>query len=164
MSNDIQVENRKMIHNSILGNDLSDEQCDRLAEQVAELCLKDGDFLFKEGEVNNTLYVLVHGRFEVLRGCAAGDELTLQILKPGDMAGELGFLDGQPHSASLRAIGNATAFSLDRENLEALLDTDAKIVYEVMRAIVRSVHDILRRMNMQHVEMNNYINKQHGRY
>ncbi|MCU7959678.1 MAG: cyclic nucleotide-binding domain-containing protein [gamma proteobacterium symbiont of Bathyaustriella thionipta] len=153
-----------MIQHSVLGKTLSDEQCARLAEQVAELCLKDGDFLFKEGEVNHTLYVLVNGRFEVLRGCAAGDELTLQILKPGDMAGELGFLDGQPHSASLRAIGNATAFSLDRDNLEALLETDAKIVYEVMRAIVRSVHDILRRMNMQHVEMNNYINKQHGRY
>ena len=33
-----------------------------------------------------------------------------------------------------------------------------------MRAIVRSVHAILTRMNLEYVELTNYITKQHGRY
>jgi CRP/FNR family transcriptional regulator, cyclic AMP receptor protein len=33
-----------------------------------------------------------------------------------------------------------------------------------MRAIVRTVHSILLRMNLQYVELTNYITKQHGRY
>jgi CRP/FNR family cyclic AMP-dependent transcriptional regulator len=34
----------------------------------------------------------------------------------------------------------------------------------VMRAIMRTVHRILRSMNLQYVELTNYIAKQHGRY
>jgi len=33
-----------------------------------------------------------------------------------------------------------------------------------MRAIVRTVHRILRNMNFQQVELTNYIAKEHGRY
>ena len=33
-----------------------------------------------------------------------------------------------------------------------------------MRGVVRHVHGIVRRMNMQSVEMSNYIYKQGGRY
>jgi hypothetical protein len=33
-----------------------------------------------------------------------------------------------------------------------------------MRAIIRGVHNTLRRMNMQHQELTNYITQQHGRY
>jgi hypothetical protein len=33
-----------------------------------------------------------------------------------------------------------------------------------MRAIAREVHEITKRMNMQYVEMSNYIHHQHGRY
>jgi CRP/FNR family cyclic AMP-dependent transcriptional regulator len=34
----------------------------------------------------------------------------------------------------------------------------------VMRTIVRTVHTTLKRMNMQYIEMTNYISKSHGRY
>jgi hypothetical protein len=34
----------------------------------------------------------------------------------------------------------------------------------VMRAIVRTVHEIQRRISMQSVELANYIYKQHGKY
>jgi CRP/FNR family transcriptional regulator, cyclic AMP receptor protein len=37
-------------------------------------------------------------------------------------------------------------------------------VYYVMRGIVRHVHGIVRRMNMQSVEMSNYLYRAHGRY
>jgi len=78
--------------------------------------------------------------------------------------GELGFLDGVEHSASLRAMGNCELLRLERTSLEGLLDKDPDVVYKVMRAIVRTVHRILRNMNAQQVELTNYITKQHGRY
>ena len=80
------------------------------------------------------------------------------------MIGELGFIDGVEHSASLRALGNCELIRLERENFEKLLETDPDLTYKVMRAIVREVHRILRGMNTQYMEMSNYISKQHGRY
>ena len=48
--------------------------------------------------------------------------------------------------------------------LEGLLETDPKVVYHVMRAIVRVVHEIQRRLSMQTAELTNYLYKTHGRY
>jgi CRP-like cAMP-binding protein len=90
--------------------------------------------------------------------------VTLQVLRPGDMIGEMGFIDGVEHSAGLRAMGNCELMRLDRASFEGLLKKDPDLVYKVMRAIMRTVHRILRSMNLQYVELTNYIAKQHGRY
>ena len=158
------IANPEMIQDSPLGQELSPEQCKKLAEVVAVLGLKDGETLLEEAHQDETLYIIVDGRLEVIKCTALDDCVTLQLLRQGDMAGELGFIDGQPHSAGLRAMSNCTIFSLERSALEAFLDTDPELVYKVMRAIIRTVHVILRSMNLQHVEMMNYISKQHGRY
>jgi len=154
----------KMIKDSTLGEELSEQQCDLLAEVITVRGLRDGDFLLSEGYKDDSIHVIVKGKLAVLKQTGAGDWVTLHILKEGDMAGELGFIDGLGHSAALRAIGDCEVFSLERNNFESLLSKDPDLVYKVMRAIIRTVHGILRRMNVQYVEMTNYITKQHGRY
>jgi CRP-like cAMP-binding protein len=53
---------------------------------------------------------------------------------------------------------------LERAKLEALLDSQPHIVYRVMRAIVRRVHQTQHRLAAQSAELQNYVFKQHGRY
>jgi CRP-like cAMP-binding protein len=53
---------------------------------------------------------------------------------------------------------------LDRRQFESLLEREPQIVYRVMRAIVRHVHQVQHRLSAQSVELTNYITKQHGRY
>ncbi|MFA7270248.1 MAG: cyclic nucleotide-binding domain-containing protein [Sterolibacterium sp.] len=154
----------EMVRNSSLATELDDEQCRLLAQHVTPRSLGDSEILLREGEVDNHLYVIVSGSLAVTRETGSGDWIALHLLRPRDMAGELGFLDGLGHSATLRAVGTTEIFTLKRERLEILLETQPRLVYLVMRAIVREIHGILRRMNVQHVEFSNYISKQHGRY
>ena len=121
-------------------------------------------FLLEEGHKDDAIHVVTKGELEVVKPLAGGDWATLQVLRVGDMAGELGFIDGFEHSAAIRSLGNTEVFSLKRQDLEGFLDKDPQLVYQVMRAVVRTVHAILRRMNLQFVELNNYIAHQHGRY
>lgn len=153
-----------VIQQSPLGKDLSIEQCEALAAVVSARGLERGMFLLEEGHKDNAIHVVTKGELEVVKPLAGGDWATLHILREGDMAGELGFIDGHEHSAGIRALGNTEVFSLKRQDLEDFLEKDPRLVYQVMRAIVRMVHKILRRMNMQYVELNNYITHQHGRY
>ena len=155
---------RQMIMNSPLGSGLTEAQAEALAERISVFCLQEGNYLLEEGHADNALYVVVSGKLEVTKNTGGGEPVTLHLLHAGDMAGELGFLDGLPHSAGLRAVGNCTVFALKSDELEHFLEKDPKMVYEVMRAITRTVHTILRWMNIQHVEMQNYISHQHGRY
>lgn len=149
---------------SVLGNDLSDDECNLLADLGSVSDLVDKDVLIEEGKVDNSLHVVLEGNLAATRQTTGGDWLTLHVLQQGELAGALGFIDGQGHSATLRAVGPAHIFSIERSRFESLLAGHPALVYRVMCAIVRCVHSTLRRMNMQHLEMTNYITHQHGRY
>ena len=149
---------------SPLGSELSDKQCLSLAEACTACGIKDQGYLIEEGQRDDALHVLTKGHMEVVVRTGKGDSVGLQIIREGDMLGELGFIDGVEHSASLRAMGNCELIRLERSSFEGLLEKDPDLVYKVMRAIIRTVHRILRNMNIQQVELTNYIAKQNGRY
>ena len=144
--------------------ELTDAQVAVLAEHVAFRDLRAGEVLVPEGTSDNHLYVLVSGSLGAVRGAGSAEPVTLFTLGPGDLVGELSFIDATAHYASLVAQGPVRVFGLEREKLESLLPIHPDIVYRVMRAIVRTVHQIQRRLSMQSVELTNYIYKQHGRY
>ncbi len=152
------------IRESPLGADLTERQCHALAEAASAICLDVGAHLLDEGHCDDTLYVVSSGSLEVIKPTGGGDAITLQLLHAGDMAGILGFVDGVPHSAAIRALTQCELIAVDRKDLEMLIASDPQLVYQVMRTVVRAAHRILGRMNAQFVEMQNYISKQHGRY
>ena len=152
------------LRSSQLATELTDEQTRTLADNLAFRDLEPGEMLVKEGASDNHLYVVVSGALGVVKNSGTADEVTFFALSPGDLVGELSFIDGTQHYASLVAIGRTRVFGLEREKLESLLPAHSEIVYRVMRAIIRTVHRIQRRLSMQSVELTNYIYKQHGRY
>jgi CRP-like cAMP-binding protein len=152
------------IRESPFGPDLTDAQCRLLAESTGLIALDVGAPLLDEGHVDEVLYIVSRGSLEVIKQTGGGDAVTLQLLHRGDMAGILGFVDGVPHSAAIRALTQCELIALDRKDLERLIDQDPHLVYLVMRTVVRAAHRILGRMNAQFVEMSNYISHQHGRY
>ncbi|MDR0250946.1 MAG: hypothetical protein LBI35_06530, partial [Burkholderiales bacterium] len=82
----------------------------------------------------------------------------------GNFAGELGFMDNTERYASLVALAPTQTFTLSRTKLETLLDKEPRIVYNVMRAILRVAHQVQHRLSMQQTELTNYLYKQQGRY
>jgi CRP/FNR family cyclic AMP-dependent transcriptional regulator len=149
---------------SKLGPELTEAQLETLAARVTLRTLHEGEVLVAEGTSDDHLYSLLSGALDVVRNAGKPEAVTLFTLTPGDLVGELSFLDATPHYASLVASGPAVVFGLERAQLESLLDSHPQVVYRVMRAIVRTTHQIQRRLSMQSVELTNYIHKQHGRY
>jgi len=156
--------NIESLKRSDISAGLTDEECTVLATTIEIHDLSDGDVLISEGHTDNRLFIIDKGRIEVTRNTQGGDWVTLAILKDGDFAGEMGFIDGSVHSATLRSTGGARVLSLSRDALESLIDSHPHLVYKLMQTIIRVVHKLLTKMNQQYVEMNNYITKQHGRY
>lgn len=149
---------------SKLAVELNDEERRILAASMTMRDLKHGEVLVTEGSADDHLYVVVSGVLGVVKGAGGDGEVTLNAIRPGDVVGELSFLDGATRYASLVALSDTRVLGLSRDDLEALLDTRPKVVYHVMRAIVRVVHEIQRRLSMQTAELTNYLYKTHGRY
>jgi len=149
---------------SKLAAELTDEQCRALAAAMELRDLKEGEVLVREDDDDHHFYVIVGGRLGVIKNAGTPDSVTLNALAAGDFAGEMSWLDGSRRYASLVALEATRVLGLEREKLEALLQSDPVLVYRVMRAIVRAVHQIQRQLHMQQSELTNYIYKQHGRY
>jgi CRP-like cAMP-binding protein len=147
-----------------LAAELNDAQVKVLADLIALRDHKEGEVLVREGTSDNHLFVVLKGTIGVVKNVGTPEAVTFNTLSSGDLVSELSFLDGSQRYASLVALGDVRVLELEREKLETLLDSYPHIVYRVMRAIVRFVHQVQRRLSMQQSEMSNYIYKQHGRY
>ncbi len=154
----------QILSTSPLGVELENEECEALSKVLTTSKLKMGDILIKEGTTDDSLHVVISGTIAATRNTGGDDTVTLHVLNKGDIAGAMGFIDGNEHSATLMALSDTELFSLQRQAFESLIDQHPQLVYKVMRTIIRTVHSTLLRMNRQFVEMNNYIMKEHGRY
>jgi CRP-like cAMP-binding protein len=143
---------------------MSDDDRTRLASLMSARELADGDVLVREGAPDEHLYVVVQGRLAVKRPAELGETTTVTVLTAGDLAGELGFIDGTPRHSSLVASGPTRVLGLTRGTLEREVDAHPRLVWQVLCAILRRVHETQRRLSLQALELSNYVFKQHGRY
>lgn len=152
------------LRHSPLTTGLSDDQVYTLAGIAYCRRLADQEVLIAEGNVENSLHIIAEGGIAVTRDLGKGEFTTIHVLHTGDLAGELGFISGQPHTATLRSLGRTQVCSLEREAFESLLEKNPWLVYNVMRNIMQVSHDILRRMNAQYVELTKYVYRSHAVY
>ncbi len=154
----------KLIEHSSLSTELADEEVKVLADLMVERRLADNDFLIKDGTTDDSLHVILAGKVEVVKRTGDDDFASLAVLREGDLAGELSFIDGTPHTVGLRALCDTHVLTLTRDAFETIVESHPRLIYKVMRAVARSAHRIVHRMNTEFVELSNYIFKQHGRY
>ncbi len=153
-----------LVMNSSLGSELSTDEATILGNIMTMRDLSDGEFLIEEGDSDDALHVVLDGKLEVVKHTGAGEEASLGILREGDLAGELSFIDRHVHTVGLRALCDSSVLSLARTQFELIVQENPQLVYKVMRAVARSAHKIVHRMNTEFIELSNYIFKQHGRY
>lgn len=92
--------------------------------------------IIEEGTVGDWVYVILEGSAKVRRKTPKG-MVTIDILKEGDMFGEMGFLEGgkRLRSASVIASGDVWVGVLDSEKLT----TDFNEIPSNLRALIRSL-------------------------
>lgn len=102
-----------------------------------------GKEVITAGAVDRSLLIVLEGRFEIVRGRHTDQrrraDPVLAQAGPGDLVGELAFVDGRPRSASVRAVGAAKALRVRPEDVERLADDDPvvarKFVWEIARVL-----------------------------
>lgn len=107
----------------------------------------EGTVFIQEGEQNDTdfMALILDGDVVVENIVASRDEqLTLTVLGPGSLHGELGLLDGLPRSASCTAGSDLCCALLSRQAMMALLGDDPKVGAKLMMSIAMRIGERLR--------------------
>lgn len=93
-----------------------------------------GDFIFKEGDAGETMYLVESGQVAVV-GRDTKD--TIAFLGPGSFVGEISLLLSQPRTASLQVTIDAELWAFRKQDFEKLVTTRPTIAKEMMRELGR---------------------------
>ncbi len=74
-----------------------------LTAQATEISLNDGETLFEQGDEGNALYAILEGTLEVSFLAMSGRKLTLTLMRPGEIFGEIALFDNGPRTATISA-------------------------------------------------------------
>jgi CRP/FNR family cyclic AMP-dependent transcriptional regulator len=127
--------------------DLDDGELARVSEVCREQQLVSGEYVFREGEAGNRLYLIVDGEVRISRKVPGGGEEALAVLKRGALFGEMAVFDRTERSTDAIANGGATLITIARPDFELLLDFNREIAYKVLWAVVRMLSGRLRSTN-----------------
>jgi predicted acylesterase/phospholipase RssA/CRP-like cAMP-binding protein len=96
-----------------------------LLDRVGMLQLAGGDWLMRQGEAGDALYLLVRGRLQAWAAAADGRDrgTFLNEIVAGDSVGELSLLTGAPRAVGIQAIRDSLLVSIDRATFEDLSKT-----------------------------------------
>jgi CRP/FNR family cyclic AMP-dependent transcriptional regulator len=107
-------------------------------QETDPLRLAPGDFLFREGDGGDKVYVLLEGEMEILLG-----DLVLENAGPGTLIGEMALIDDSPRTASAVAKTSCRLAEIDRRRFHFLVQQTPHFATHVMKTLA----DRLRHMN-----------------
>jgi CRP/FNR family cyclic AMP-dependent transcriptional regulator len=119
--------------------------------QVADVCKEEkfvsGEYIFREGEHGNRLYLIVEGEVRISRDVPGSGEEALAVLKAGALFGEMAVFDRTERSTHAISNGGTTVLTISRPDFEMLLDFNRELAYKVLWACVRLLSSRLRSTN-----------------
>jgi CRP-like cAMP-binding protein len=115
---------------------LTNEQAQTIADGVIKRRYRRGEIIVEQGRKSDALFILLSGRARVITSDARGREVILAVLEAGDYLGEMSLIDGEPHSATVRAEVQTDVLVLGRPEFGACLPEASSLSYAILRGLV----------------------------
>jgi len=120
---------------------LSPAQIARIKSRGQVRPVAAGEVLLEAGAPATRMFVVTSGQLEVVRLGHA--ELLVAEFRPGQFTGEMNTLTGRPSVGQIRATEPGEVIELQRDDLLALVQTDAELSEILMRAFIPRRVDLI---------------------
>ena len=114
---------------------LTEAQIARIVVRGKKRMFKSGEVLVEQGDSPIPFLVLLSGELETVRPSGTRETL-ITIVRPGEFTGEVNILSGRLSMNRIRALESGEVIQVARENLLALVQTDAELSEIIMRAFI----------------------------
>ena len=135
-----------MIENIVLFEKLAQPTLDGLRQQLRTRKLTKGELLFNAGDPSDSMYLVKSGRVRIWTVSAAGAEVTLNVLGPGTVFGEIGLLDGSERTAGASALDAVELLAIQRGAFDNALDRDPQLARNVIGFLCERLRWVSARM------------------
>lgn len=99
--------------------------------------LADGEAIYSRGGPGNCAYIVTRG------GVRIGNEAPIEVLRPGEVFGEMELLDGGPRCTAAVAVGPTEVMTIEPALFEVLIRDDPDFAIALLRLTARRLRGAL---------------------
>lgn len=103
-----------------------------LLEKLELIEIKQGEYLFKEGDRGKELYFLISGKMRVLKTCGPNRTEEISTLLAPSVIGEMAFLIDTPRVASIVAVQTSSLLKFKKTDFEQMLKEQIPVVQKML--------------------------------
>ena len=127
---------------------LNSEELALLSPQLEKRIFDPGEYIFREGETGDELFIISEGSASVFRAMEDNTGIhRLVTFGQGTVFGEMALLDAQPRSATVRADGRLACYVMSRKQLDTLVAQHHSIAVKLLTSLSRELGRRLRSAN-----------------
>jgi NTE family protein len=123
---------------------LPPEEAETVLAELEPVVCRGGEWLFRQGESADCMYLLARGRLQVwmvpAHGRDGGDKLIAEV-GPGEMIGEVGLLTGGERSAGLRAVRSSLLLKMSSAAFDRLVQRHPALMRRVAGGIAERLRE-----------------------
>ena len=139
----------EMLRKAVLFENFTDSELEQVANAVAERWVSATHFVFREGDLGDSLFLIQSGEVEILKQNSDGLEVRVSILQESVHFGEMAFVDRAPRAAGARAVGALKLLEIRFDDLEKIVATQPVIGLKLYHSIAKTLCTRIRRTNDQ---------------
>ncbi len=115
--------------------DLGDTVIDRLAPRVITTKIKKGAIIFRKGDIGSKLYAVRAGAVRISAPSEEGKDAIFNLVVPGELFGEIAFLDGGQRTADAVAIDNCELMVIERRDFIPLIRDNPEVAIRLIKIL-----------------------------
>jgi len=131
----MRVDESAILRKTDLFRSVSDDDLGTVISASRVRNYRRGQVIFSQGDPGGTLIVVVTGRVKLVVRSADGAELTLTIIGPGGVIGELTVADGGPRSTDAETLDDCQLLLVPREPIQEICSRNASAAQALTSAI-----------------------------
>lgn len=125
-----------------LFSDFKRDELFDVVKRVQYKALSPGEFVFKEGDPGDSIYILSSGQVEVI-GSKGESDVVFFCLNEGDFFGEFGFFSNAKRRFSVRAIDSTGLLEIRRNDLNDIIQKHPRVSKVILEFYKERVVDRL---------------------
>jgi len=102
--------------------------------------------IFSEAQTGSDMFIIQRGEVSITK-VVNGNEVTLAVLKKGDMFGEMALIENKPRSANALAHSDCTLMVINRSNFNQMVATQPQLVAKLTTTLADRLWSMYRQLD-----------------
>ena len=108
-----------------------------MSNTLKRITLPANEYIFTEGVVGDTAYLILDGKVEIRLGASSDTPKLLATLGKGDVIGEMSLFDNRPHMASAMAMCETTAAEITNNDFKQRVEDMDTVMRGILRIMIQ---------------------------